>query len=76
MPETRVHVEIAFVGGQTLGALVTVEAADGLGRALADGHENVYELVADDATYLVPLRAVSYVKRFSRETQIGFGRSA
>ena len=75
MAETRVHLEIAFVGGQTLGALVTTEAADGLGTALANGNDGVYELPADDATYLVPLRAVSYVKRFSRETAIGFGRA-
>ncbi len=75
MADERVRLEIAFAGGQTIGALVTSAAADGLARALAAGPDGAFELEMEDGTYVIPLRAVMYVKRFSRETQIGFGRS-
>ena len=69
----RVRLEVAFEGGHTLAALVPVGAADALRRALEGGRDGMFELEADDGTYLLPLRTVVYVKRFSRETQIGFG---
>jgi hypothetical protein len=72
--DERIRLEIAFTGGQTIGPIVSVAAADGLKAAL-DGDAGAYELEAEDGTYLIPLRAVMYVKRFSRETHIGFGRS-
>ena len=73
MPEDRVHLEIAFEGGQTIGVSATVKAADGLSAALA-AEEPVYELEGEDnATYVLPLRAIVYVKRSARETRIGFG---
>ncbi len=74
--DDRLRIEIAFEGGQTVGALVTAEAIQELRDALAGGPEGVVELAAEDGTYLVPVRAVVYVKRFSRETHIGFGRTA
>jgi hypothetical protein len=72
----RIRIEIAFEGGQTIGALVPGRAADGLQEALAGARDGVFELEADDGAYVIPLHAVVYVKRFSRETQIGFGRTA
>lgn len=73
--DERVRIEIAFEGGQTIGALVPGSAADALQEALGDNRDGVFELEADDGAYVIPLRAVVYVKRFSRETQIGFGRT-
>ena len=73
--DERVRLEIAFKGGHTIGALVPASAAEGLERALGEGSDGVFELEADDGTYAIPLAGVVYVKRFSRETQIGFGRS-
>jgi hypothetical protein len=74
--EEQTRIEIAFHGGQTIGAIVSSAAVDGLRAALDEsGGDGAYELQAEDGTYIIPLRGVVYVKRFSRETHIGFGRS-
>ncbi len=71
--DDRLRIEIGFEGGQTIGALVTQAAVDELTRALASGPDGAVEVDAEDATYIIPVRAVVYVKRSARETQIGFG---
>jgi hypothetical protein len=73
--EEQTRIEVAFQGGQTIGAIVSSGAVDGLQGALDGGGDGAYELEAEDGTYIIPLRAVVYVKRFSRETHIGFGRT-
>ena len=75
MPDERLRVEIAFTGGQTVGLVTSSEAVDGLREALAAG-DGAYELEAEEGTVVVSLHAVTYVKRFSRETHIGFGVTA
>ena len=70
--DERVRIEIAFEGGQVVGALVPSAAADELQAALGKG-DGVFDLESDDGRYLIPLRTVVYVKRFTRETPIGFG---
>jgi hypothetical protein len=67
-----VRLEIAFDGGQITGALVSVASADELERALADGADGTVALDASDGKYLVPLSRVVYVKRFARESHVGF----
>jgi hypothetical protein len=67
-----VRLEIAFDGGQITGALVTAASADTLERALSDGADGTVALDASDGKYLVPLRRVVYVKRFARESHVGF----
>ena len=74
--EERTRLEIAFDGGQIVGALVTAAAADALQKALGDGKAGAHELEAEDGTYILPLARIVYVKRFSRETTIGFGGAA
>jgi hypothetical protein len=71
--DERVRLEVAFDGGQTIAALVTAAVADELHQALDTADGGVFELEADDGRYIVALRRVVYVKRFSRETRIGFG---
>jgi hypothetical protein len=71
----RVRLDIAFQGGQIIGGSVSAETADGFRAALA-GDELVFDLVTEDGTYVIALRKVVYVRRTSRETQIGFGASA
>ena len=68
----NVRLEIAFDGGQITGALVTVASAEELERALSDGADGTLALDASDGKYLVPLRRVVYVKRFARESHVGF----
>jgi hypothetical protein len=69
----RVRIEVAFDGGQALGALVPASTADELERALASNEEASFALDAEDGRYLVALRRVVYVKRFARESRVGFG---
>ena len=66
---------LAFEGGQSVGANVSQEIADGLAAALA-ASEAVFELPTEDGTYLLSLGKVVYVRRSERETQIGFAATA
>ena len=72
MASEQVRLEIAFDGGQTIGAIVTAVVADSFQAALASTDGAVFDLEADDARYAIALRRVVYVKRFARETRIGF----
>ena len=69
----RVVVEIAFDGGQIMGALVSTESADDLDKALAGGQEASLALDAADGRYTVAVHRIVYVKRFARESRVGFG---
>ena len=70
--EERVRIEIAFDGGQIMGAYVAQPAADELERALGEARDGAVALDADDGRYTVVLRRVVYVKRFAREGRVGF----
>jgi hypothetical protein len=69
----HVRVEIAFDGGQIMGALLAPTAADELENALASGSSGSLALEAADGRYTVVLARIVYVKRFSRESRVGFG---
>jgi hypothetical protein len=69
----QIRLEIAFDGGQIMGALVSVESADELDKALAGGQDGNLTLDAADGRYTVALRRVVYLKRFARESRVGFG---
>jgi hypothetical protein len=72
--EDKVRVEIAYQGGQAFTALMPVEAADDLERRLAGGDDGgIVMIEAEDGRYAVVLRNVAYVKRFLRESRVGFG---
>jgi hypothetical protein len=70
-----VRIQVAFEGGQSVGANVSAEVADALSAALA-ASEPVFELATDDGTYVLSLGKVVYLRRSDRETQIGFAASA
>ena len=69
----RLRVEIAFVGPQVLSVLVGAETAEELDRVLANGSDGAFTFEAEDGRYTVLLRRVIYVKRFARESRVGFG---
>ena len=79
--QERVRIEIAFDGGQIMGALVTARSADALEQALgsaelrAGSGEAALALEAEDGRYTIALQRVVYVKRFARESRVGFGAS-
>ena len=68
----RVRVEVGFEGGQAMSILITGDEADELERRLADGAENTVAVEAEDGRYTLALKRVVYVKRFSRESRVGF----
>ncbi len=73
MVEDRTRIEVAFDAGQALGVLVSGADADALERALQSGSEEAFQLEAEDGRYTVALKRVVYVKRFARESRVGFG---
>ena len=52
---------------------MTVASADALERALASGGEQALTLDAAVGRYTVAVEKVVYVKRFARESRVGFG---
>jgi hypothetical protein len=78
----RVRIEIAFDGGQIMSALVAPASADALEKALgaadlrAGTGEAALSLEAEDGRYTIALQRVVYVKRYARESRVGFGAAA
>jgi hypothetical protein len=72
----RVRIEIAFDGQQVLSVLVSLPTADELDAALAGDQDGGFVFDAEDGRYTVSLRRVVYVKRFARESRVGFGAVA
>jgi hypothetical protein len=73
MAEERTRIEVGFDAGQGLSALVAAEAVDELERKLAAGEDGSFDLEAEDGRYVLMLRRVVYLKRFARESRLGFG---
>ena len=67
----QVRIEIGFDGGQSLSMLVSQESADALAGGI--GQDGSVTLDAEDASYIVALRRVVYVRRFQRQAKVGFG---
>src|SRR5581483_3984071 len=77
MPDNdRVRIEIAFDGQQVLSVLVPQQTADDLDRALAGDHDSAWSFEAEDGRYTVHLSRIVFVKRFARESRVGFGAVA
>jgi hypothetical protein len=72
----RIRIEIAFDGTQVLSVLVPQQTAEDLDRALAGDHDSSYSFEAEDGRYTVLIKRVVYVKRFARESRVGFGSVA
>jgi hypothetical protein len=72
----RIRIEIAFDGQQVLSAVVPLSTAEDLDRALAGDHDSALSFETDDGRYTISLRRVVYVKRFVRESRVGFGAVA
>jgi hypothetical protein len=72
VPDERVRVEIGFEGGQVIGGFVDLESADQLERALHEDGPRVVVLHTEDGPYHVVVPRVSYFRRFSRASRVGF----
>ena len=73
MAEEQVRLEIGFQGGQVMGVQVSSADADDLERQLAAGGDGTAGLDVEDGRCIVVLSHVLYVKRFARESRVGFG---
>jgi hypothetical protein len=75
----RVRIEVAFDGGQIMGALVSPSSADALEQALGSAElragtgDAALAIDAEDGRYTIALQRVVYVKRFARGSRVGFG---
>jgi hypothetical protein len=68
----RVRIEIGFQGGQVIGGFVDPAHADQLERALHEDGPRVVVLESEDGPYHVVVPLVSYFRRFSRASRVGF----
>jgi hypothetical protein len=68
----RLRLEVAFEGSQVLTVWVDANTADQLEGALAGGKESL-TFEAEDGRYTVSVAKVVFVKRFARESRVGFG---
>ena len=72
----RVRLEIGFEGAQALSVYVTAAVADGLDGALAGDAPGGFTFEAEDGHYTVAVDKIVFVKRFARESRVGFGASS
>jgi hypothetical protein len=68
-----VRVELAFEGGQILAVNVPPETADGIERALGASAQGAHQLDTDDGRVSIVLSRVLYLKRYARDSKVGFG---
>jgi hypothetical protein len=73
MSSERVRIEVAFDGGQVIATNVDVAASERLEQALSEGGQETFALDADDGHYTIALKRVVWIKRFARESRVGFG---
>jgi len=68
----RVRLEIAFEGTQVLNVVVPTSTADDLDTAMAGARDSL-TFEAEDGRYTVAVTKIVFVKRFARESRVGFG---
>lgn len=68
----RIRLEIAFEGNQVLNVYVPTATADDIDRAMAGAHDSL-SFEAEDGRYTIAVAKVVFVKRFARESRVGFG---
>ena len=73
MATERIRIQIGFDGGAVVSAEVEPSEADRIERYLAAGGDGVLELQDEDGKLMVVLSRVLFVKRFERESRVGFG---
>ena len=71
--DERTRIEVAFQGGAAVGVLVSGATADALERALEGGNDGAFKFEAEDGQYTLALSRIVYVKRFARDSRVGFG---
>ncbi len=73
MADERVQIEVGFEGQHIMIAKVSPADAERVDKAFRGGSEEVVTVEAEDGSYAIALRKVVYLKRFARESRLGFG---
>jgi hypothetical protein len=68
----RVRLELAFEGTQVLTVYVDPKMADAIEESLSKG-DGSPTFEAEDGRYTIAVSKVVFVKRFARESRVGFG---
>jgi len=66
-----IKIEIGFDGGQSLTITVPAGAADDLEHGV--GGDGSVTVEADDGRYTIAFKRVTYLRRLTRESPVGFG---
>lgn len=69
----RTRLELAFEGSQVLTVYVPASTADDIDRALSSADSTSLSFEAEDGRYTIAVQKVVFVKRFARESRVGFG---
>jgi hypothetical protein len=69
--DEQIRLEIAFDGNQVLTVFVPAGTADELDRAIG-GSQGSLTFEAEDGRYTVAASKIVFVKRFARESRVGF----
>ena len=69
----RIRLEIGFDGAQALTVYVSPAVADELDHVLSGGGDGAHAFDAEDGRYTVAVGKIVFVKRFARESRVGFG---
>ena len=73
LPDQSIRIELAFEGGQIIGATVQPDTADAIERAVSAGSGGTVQLDAQDGRLTVVVPRVTYLKRYPPGSQVGFG---
>ena len=68
----RVRLELAFEGTQVLTVYVDPKTADAVEGSLSKSDDSL-TFDAEDGRYTIAVSKVVFVKRFARESRVGFG---
>lgn len=68
----RIRLELAFEGTQVLNVYVDGNVADDVERSLSSADGSL-TFDAEDGRYTIAVSKVVFVKRFARESRVGFG---
>jgi hypothetical protein len=72
----RIRLEIGFEGAQALSVYVTAAVAEALDGALAGDSPGGFTFEAEDGHYTVAIDKIVFVKRFARDSRVGFGATS
>jgi hypothetical protein len=73
MADERVRLQIGFEGGTVMAVSVSQEGSDELLRHLSAGGNGTVTLDDEDGSFVVVIDHVLFVRRFARESRVGFG---